>query len=62
MIGLDTNVLVRLVVGDDPQQTQQARRGSPVPVGPGEQPHELRQNDAIDEAGSVRGAATIDET
>jgi predicted nucleic-acid-binding protein len=26
MIGLDTNVLVRLVVGDDPQQTEQAKR------------------------------------
>jgi predicted nucleic-acid-binding protein len=26
MIGLDTNVLVRLVVGDDPRQTNQARR------------------------------------
>src|SRR5712691_935987 len=26
MIGLDTNVLVRLVVGDDPQQTNQAKR------------------------------------
>jgi predicted nucleic-acid-binding protein len=26
MIGLDTNVLVRLVVGDDPQQTDQAKR------------------------------------
>ena len=26
MIGLDTNVLVRLVVGDDPQQAHQARR------------------------------------
>jgi predicted nucleic-acid-binding protein len=25
MIGLDTNLLVRLVVGDDPQQTRQAR-------------------------------------
>ena len=25
MIGLDTNVLVRLVVGDDPQQTRQAK-------------------------------------
>lgn len=25
MIGLDTNVLVRLVVGDDPRQTNQAR-------------------------------------
>ena len=26
MIGLDTNVLVRLVVGDDPRQTEQAKR------------------------------------
>jgi predicted nucleic-acid-binding protein len=26
MIGLDTNVLVRLVVGDDPQQTSRAKR------------------------------------
>ncbi len=26
MIGLDINVLVRLVVGDDPQQTEQAKR------------------------------------
>jgi predicted nucleic-acid-binding protein len=26
MIGLDTNVLVRLVVGDDPRQTDKARR------------------------------------
>ena len=26
MIGLDTNVLVRLVVGDDPRQTNQARQ------------------------------------
>ena len=26
MIGLDTNVLVRLVVGDDPQQADKARR------------------------------------
>ena len=26
MIGLDTNVLVRLLVGDDPDQTEQARR------------------------------------
>lgn len=25
MIGLDTNMLVRLVVGDDPQQTRQAK-------------------------------------
>lgn len=25
MIGLDTNLLVRLVVGDDPQQTRQAK-------------------------------------
>jgi predicted nucleic-acid-binding protein len=25
MIGLDTNVLVRLVVGDDPRQTEQAK-------------------------------------
>jgi predicted nucleic-acid-binding protein len=26
MIGLDTNVLVRLVVGDDPRRTEQAKR------------------------------------
>jgi predicted nucleic-acid-binding protein len=26
VIGLDTNLLVRLAVGDDPEQTQQARR------------------------------------
>jgi predicted nucleic-acid-binding protein len=26
VIGLDTNVLIRLVVGDDPQQAHQARR------------------------------------
>ena len=26
MIGLDTNVLVRLVVGDDPEQTSRAKR------------------------------------